>query len=1142
MTKHAWRYVLSELVVVNWGPFSGTHVAHIDPEGSAIVGETGSGKTTLVDALMTLLTERPRYNLASTGGLESDRDLMSYIRGASGSGNQEDNTHIARTGNTITGISATFTTAPNIQNGLKTSAEAAQRITIAGIFWIDSTSNAAADRKDLWLVDEQTPPPETEEPSLHDALNIDAPPSQSLFEPPLLAWLMVLQESGSRGLKKALRESNNTRVFDTKKAYLAKIRRLFAVGDNAFTLLNRATGLKQLSSVNDIFRQLVLEDESAFDEAASVVSQFQNLQHIHEELARAQRQESTLKPIHTLNQAWEHSQAEENRLSQIHELLPLWFARQAAELWGAKVTESKQRLAQLHGTQETIKQERTRHEQTRDDLQQRYLQLGGGNEQALIEQISMQNIFLAQTKQKAEHFRLAAAQLGQPEPALHAEALRNVQSHTESMRQTLEQARQTQQEAFHDCIAKQISIRQALQRIQTELEDIRTRPNSNIPSPFHAWRSQLADVLGLAPDALPFLAELVEVQANEAHWRGAIERAMGNHRLRLVVPEKAIDAALKWVNQRNNQLNISLFHAGERQSNPKMFEDSFIHKLNFKEHPHQQAARSMLASLDRHCVHSIEALKQTAHAMTQEGLMSQRRGWFDKRDKTPLNGNWMTGFSNHDRMAELEQKHADKKSQLHHLQTHYNDAKKLVEGTERQLKLIDDLASLSFKDIDVPSQQQALALLETKLEALRQPDSDLAKARAQLSKIQNQLDALTQKHDAVTKEIGNEEGILKRAQSKHQTAQKHAQAPIDQASWQQIQDHMQIHHQAMLANMNAETLAQAETQTAEHMHAQRDKARKRTASGATDLIQQMNRAQKEAPGELLEVGTDLEDIPAYLACLRRLQQEDLPNKRQRFLDYLNTSSDQGVSALIDDIQNKVHVIESRITELNETLKKVDFKPDTCLQLDPTPVKHQNLRDFELLHKRLRQAALSDDEGHEHYRALHALVMHLSNAVTNKRTQGARALLDPRHRLTFSVSIRNRHDGRVLEKRSDSRGDSGGEKEIITSYLLIASLSYALSPEAGHPPIFATVVLDEAFSRTSQAVAARIVQALREFHLHPLFVTPNKELALLRTHTRSAVVVSKPGKHAALTSLAWEELDAHRQSRSHPSKAPNHTAS
>jgi uncharacterized protein YPO0396 len=108
-----------------------------------------------------------------------------------------------------------------------------------------------------------------------------------------------------------------------------------------------------------------------------------------------------------------------------------------------------------------------------------------------------------------------------------------------------------------------------------------------------------------------------------------------------------------------------------------------------------------------------------------------------------------------------------------------------------------------------------------------------------------------------------------------------------------------------------------------------------------------------------------------------------------------------------------------------------------------------------------------------------------------------------------VHVLDRATGQVLERRTGSQGGSGGEKEIIASYVLTASLSYALCPGA-QAPLFGTIVLDEAFSKSSQAVAARIIQALREFGLHALFVTPNKELRLLRNHTRSAVLVHRRG--------------------------------
>src|SRR6185437_3805261 len=126
-------FVLTQLDVYNWGAFSGRHSAQFDLEGTAIIGPTGSGKTTLVDALMTLLTANPRYNLASTGGHQSDRELPSYIRGVSGAGNRSgDNEHIARPGKTISGICARFS------NG-------EEQLTLGAVFAFDGSSSALAD-------------------------------------------------------------------------------------------------------------------------------------------------------------------------------------------------------------------------------------------------------------------------------------------------------------------------------------------------------------------------------------------------------------------------------------------------------------------------------------------------------------------------------------------------------------------------------------------------------------------------------------------------------------------------------------------------------------------------------------------------------------------------------------------------------------------------------------------------------------------------------------------------------------------------------------------------------------------------------------------------------------------------------------
>ena len=292
----------------------------------------------------------------------------------------------------------------------------------------------------------------------------------------------------------------------------------------------------------------------------------------------------------------------------------------------------------------------------------------------------------------------------------------------------------------------------------------------------------------------------------------------------------------------------------------------------------------------------------------------------------------------------------------------------------------------------------------------------------------------------------------------------------------------------------------------------------------------MGLAQKVDTGALAEVGTELDDVPKYLERLALLTQEALPEKQQRFQTYLNQSSDQGVTQLLTAVSNEVSVIEERIEELNQTLRRVEFQPGRYLRLQPRKVVHDGLKKLQSAQRHLRAAALKDDGGEAQYAALRNVVELLRDASERRRTVGALALLDPRYRLEFSVALMRREDDYVIETRTGSQGGSGGEKEIIASYILTASLSYALCPSGATRPLFGTVVLDEAFSKSSQAVAGRIVAALREFGLHPLFVTPNKEMRLLRDHTHSAIVVHRLDQQSSLASMSWERLEAEARAR------------
>lgn len=1083
--------ILTEIELYNWGGFNGRHKAQIDPDGTAIVGATGSGKTTLVDALMTLLCANPRYNLASTGGHESDRDLGSYVRGVSGPGDGgSEQNHISRKGRTVTGIAARF---ENAEHSLR----------IGAVLWFDGSGASAADMKKLWLYADD--------------------PEQTLDH-----WLEVHHDGGMRALRQMDKQQTGIWTYPSKKAFLARLRDRFDVGDNAFTLLNRAAGLKQLNSIDEIFRELVLDDQSAFDRALEVANSFDDLTGIREELEIAREQQRKLVPVAKSWKAFEKVSTELELQRTLRKVLPIWYAEKAVTLWQVAAEQTGQELATAQHAADELAVEYERQRGVSDAHREAYLGAGGTNIEQLEHRISDNRREREGRCKDADQYRKLTTALSLVD-TLDAASLENNQriagERISELETTIDQADRN----TLDLRSAEREAENTRDELAGELAEVRKRPDSNLPSVFQQFRTVLAETLRINEDALPFVAELVQVRQEQQSWRGAIERAIGSHRLRILVPPENIDAALRWVNSRDNRLHVRLLEAKSPAKPPVFFDDGFTRKLEFRTHPVREALKSLLAGIDRHCVDNPLLLRQTPHAMTVEGLMSGQSQQFEKQDQKRLGADWMTGFDNRDRLAWLEQAVADAEADLATKAKQAQQARSKLHALQQEKLLLERLVEIRFERIDVTGIDRLLEDLGKQLAALTDPESDTAKLKRQWDQALDELNRLENKADSVKTQVLKLTQHLDNAERELANARARIVDGVDDAQREIADKHFTDVTQEHLAE-----LVNIERRQGDALQVLIDDLSSKRTDVLTQLSQRMSDAKSVDRGALSEVGRELNDVPAYLERLRVLEDEALPEKRRRFLQYLNQSSDEGVTQLLSRIDNEVSTIEERIDDLNRTLQRVDFQKERYLMLVSRKVVHESLRTLQRAQKDLNAARFKDDEGESQYRALRHLVTLLRDASERRRTVGARALLDPRYRLEFAVSVISREDNTVIETRTSSQGGSGGEKEIIASYVLTASLSYALCPAGASLPLFGTIVLDEAFSRSSQVVAGRIIAALKEFGLHAVFVTPNKEMRLLRNHTRSAVIVHRRAQASTLVTMSWQSLEEERKRTQIPS--------
>jgi uncharacterized protein YPO0396 len=1079
-------WVLHQLEVFNWGPFAGMHRAEFDPAGTAIIGPTGSGKTTLVDALMTLLVRQPRYNLASTGGHESDRTLLSYVRGylsGDGAGGREE---VARPNKTFTGICASYRAGD-------------QTLRLASLLWTDGNSNAATDLKRRWIFSQAD--------------------DQSLER-----WLQTLNEDGIRELMKSGRETARLRIFDSKKAYLSHTRKFFDVGTNAFTLLNRAAGLKQLNSIDEIFRDLVLDDNTAFDRAIEVAGEFDNLAGIHGELETARRQQASLLPIKTAAAKLEKTREKKRHAETLNRILPVWFAMASEQAW-------KRNLESIATRVEAVQTELKDAESSRDDckarvdtLQQKYLELGGNVIDGLRETIEAQTTIVRQRQSKVNDY-LNLVRVLNLDPELSEPALKQNQHAVAQRRTSVQTQRDDKKTTLLEELSRKREAESTAQQIESELETVKSSPGSNIRAGHQTFRADLARQLNVAENDLPFLAELVEIKADEKPWRGAIERAIGSERLRILVAEDHLPAALQWVNRRDNRLHVRLQKAAKNEPQAHFHADGFTQKLNFAPHPMQQTVRRLLGARDLHCVASADALRTTEHALTIQGMMSGRKGRYEKQDQRRLSEGWMTGFDNKDQLESLEQQLRQQAAAIGKSEARASQLTGELDEFDSQLKLMDLLAEETFEKIDLQTVAVDLKRSEDRLQELLDPDSDASKAKATFDRQQIELNVFNQ-------EISGHIKTIAKLEQQQTDSERSLQKAVARQGDGLAKKEADLAGQKLpLASFeNADELDDAERAARKKIEQRLSELQSQVATQEKSLVRLMATAKGIDTGALTDVGTELIDVAAYLDRLQVLTDEALPEKLKRFKTYLTQSSDQGVTQLLAKITEEVGLIEDRISELNRTLLKVDFRSGRYLQLKPQRIKHERLRSLETAQRRLRSGALKDDEGDSHYKALREVIEILREAGQQRRLVGSRALLDPRYRLEFFVVEVDRTTGESSPPRTGSQSGSGGEKELMASHILTASLSYALCPAAADHPLYGTVILDEAFSKSSPSAATRIIKALEVFGLYPIFVTPNKEIGLLKQHTRKVICVQRPQKKATLASISWEKLEGLAKSR------------
>ncbi|MEO5607242.1 MAG: ATP-binding protein [Polaromonas sp.] len=1102
---------LMRLEVFNWGTFD-KRVWALDLAGknALLTGDIGSGKSTLVDAVTTLLVpaQRIAYNKAA-GADARERSLRSYVLG-----------HYKSERNEVSGnakpVALREQNSFSVILGVFHNAGFDQTVTLAQVFWM---KDAFGQPERFYAVAEKP-------------LSIGADFANFGTD--------VAQ------LRKRLRK-DKVELFDSFPPYGAYFRRRFGIeGEQALELFHQTVSMKSVGNLTDFVRHHMLEPFDVAPRVKALIEHFDDLNRAHEAVLKAKNQVELLTPLVTDCDKHAALLLEADELRACRNGLKTHFA-------GLKLALLNERLQTLAETldSENTKVKRLEAQSAGQQSQAIELRLSiaanGGDRMARIgEEITRKQHEADRRKVAAARYDELRRALGLLQVANAEDLLAQQRSCVQLQGVVVERADAVQNELTERAVDfKQGRLEN--EALSDEISSLKAR-RSNIDARQIAMRSALCDGLGLAESEMPFAGELIEVRETERDWEGAIERLLHNFSLSLLVPDALYARVADWVDQTQLKGRLVYFRvrAASSAESAQLHPDSLVKKISLKpDSPfYHWLDREVARRFDLACCSTQEQFRREARAITRAGQSKAAGERHEKDDRHRLDdrSHYVLGWSNTAKLAALASKQRVLQARLSHIGGQIVDLQTEQKAINERVATLAKLVEYrDYLELDWPTLALEIGKLKDELAALESA-SDLLKG-------------LTKSLDTLQSEIkGTDKQLLEQRDRRSKTEQKISNdTALRVQTLALLEDADASPHPARLATLQHQLLGDKQTtiENCDHLERElRDALQK--AMDAEDakakrlrdkIIDAMRSFSTRYPLETQEVDVAVDSTGDYRSLLAKLNADDLPRFEARFKELLNENTIREVANFNIQLNRERTTITERITRINQSLTQIDYNPGRYIELVAQPSTDADVRDFraELLScldssVGVASADAKDGQDGQYSEAKFLQVKRIierlrgREGLTELDKRWTAKVTDVRNWFVFAGSERWKEDGREHEHYSDSGGKSGGQKEKLAYTILAASLAYQFGLAWGETRSrsFRFVVIDEAFGRGSDESAQYGLKLFEQLNLQLLIVTPLQKIHIIEPFVASVGFVhNEEGRASKLRNLTIEEYRAEK---------------
>jgi uncharacterized protein YPO0396 len=1101
---------LRRLEVYNWGTFN-ARVWHVSANGqnTLLTGDVGSGKSTLVDALTTLLVppQKLAYNRAA-GAEARERTARSYLLGywkAERAEGASARPVPLREANQFSVVLAQFE-----NEGY------AEVVTLAQVFWL-SSAEGQPDR--MYVVADR---PLTIAEHFAD------------FGPEMPALRKRL-----KGLTKE--------VHDAFPAYAAAFRRRFGLGnDQALELFHQTVSMKTVGNLTEFVRQHMLEPFPVDERIDALVRHVDDLVRAHDAVLRAKAQIALLQPLVVDCDRLAAVRAEVERLVRCRGALGAWFAGEKRVLLAERASRIEGELSKLDARLDDNANRRRELEGRADDLKRDIAANGGDRLEQLRREIEKLSEERDERRRRAGRYDELARAAGLP-CAADADAF---QENTHALGPAREEADAGLAEAQNERTELEVAFRghrEERGQLASELESLRQR-RSNVPARQIALRAQLCRALGIDEAGLPFAGELIQVREDERAWEGAAERLLRGFGTSLLVSEAHYARVAEWVDRTHLGDRLVYYRVRDTKSArlPDLEPHSLVRKLEVKPDSEHYAwlCAEVARRFDYACCEDLQQFRRARQAVTRAGQVKGAGEKHEKDDRHAVGdrSRYVLGWSNDAKIETLERELAGVERRIADVGAALADAGARASAFGAKLDALGKLAVFDrFRELDWRASATSIDSLEEERRELEACSDQLRVLRAQLEEVLGALAELARDEAAARTARGREEGRLESCRGALREADAVFAAASDAERTEAFPALDALRPEALGDRaLTIESADAREREFRELLQDRLDAEEKKITRLVTRIVGAMQAYRAEYPLDARDADASVDAEDEYRRMLAALASDDLPRFEQRFKELLNENTIREIASFHAQLQREKGIIRERIEEINRSLRAIDYGPNRYIVLEAAASPDPEIRDFQGDLRACIEGALTGSEDEAYSEAKFVQVKRIIDRFRGREgtaeldRRWTRKVTDVRSWSVFSASERWREDDREHEHYSDSSGKSGGQKEKLAYTVLAASLAYQFGLKAGErrSRSFRFVAIDEAFARGSDDSAAFALELFRRLNLQLLVVTPLQKIHVIEPFVSSvAFVHNEDGRNSMVRNLTIEEFHAERAARS-----------